>query len=157
VAVSVATFMLLLDITVVNVALPSILEDLGPGFNLDQTLAAFPQTHHLISHAAVEEFLAGFNDVPTLGALLSLTGAALALWLVREHEIERQEAAIERAHLSPAPRCPGQHETGRRNHLGRIFPNDAAFVPLATHGGGMTLLAAEPALWVALGLAPRPV
>jgi MFS family permease len=31
-AVSVATFMLLLDITVVNVALPSIREDLGAGF-----------------------------------------------------------------------------------------------------------------------------
>jgi len=32
IAVSVATFMLLLDITVVNVALPAIREDLGAGF-----------------------------------------------------------------------------------------------------------------------------
>jgi hypothetical protein len=32
IAVSVATFMLLLDITVVNVALPSIRADLGGGF-----------------------------------------------------------------------------------------------------------------------------
>src|SRR5918994_1361177 len=52
VAVSVATFMLLLDITVVNVALPSIREDLGASFTDLQwvidayalTLAAFVLT-----------------------------------------------------------------------------------------------------------------
>jgi hypothetical protein len=44
----------------------------------------------VIAHAAGEGFLAGFNDVLTLGALLSFAGALLALWLVREREIERE-------------------------------------------------------------------
>jgi hypothetical protein len=45
--------------------------------------------------AAREGFLTGLNDVLTLGALLSLTGALLALWLVRECEIEREPAGVE--------------------------------------------------------------
>jgi hypothetical protein len=46
--------------------------------------------HHQVSHAAHEGFLAGFNDVLMLGALLSFVGAVLALGLVREREIERE-------------------------------------------------------------------
>jgi EmrB/QacA subfamily drug resistance transporter len=56
-----------------------------------------PQAHHLVFNAAREGFLAGFNDVLTLGALLSFAGAVLALWLVREREIEREPLE------SPAP------------------------------------------------------
>ena len=44
----------------------------------------------MASYAAGEGFLAGLNDVLTLGALRSFAGAVLALWLVREREIERQ-------------------------------------------------------------------
>jgi MFS family permease len=45
IAVSVATFMLLLDITVVNVALPSIREDLGAGFtDLEWVVDAYALT-----------------------------------------------------------------------------------------------------------------
>jgi EmrB/QacA subfamily drug resistance transporter len=59
--------------------------------NLDQALAAVPpQAQEAVSTAAGEGFLTGFNDVLTLGALLSFAGAALALWLVREGEIERE-------------------------------------------------------------------
>jgi MFS family permease len=59
--------------------------------NLDQALAAVPpQAHQVVSNAAREGFLTGLNDVLTLGALLCFAGAALALWLVREREIERQ-------------------------------------------------------------------
>jgi EmrB/QacA subfamily drug resistance transporter len=59
--------------------------------NLDQALAAFPPgARQAVSHAAGEGFLAGLNDVLTLGALLSFAGAVLALWLVREREIERE-------------------------------------------------------------------
>ena len=43
-----------------------------------------------VSNAAREGFLAGFNDVLMLGALLCFAGAVLALWLVREREIERE-------------------------------------------------------------------
>ena len=59
--------------------------------NLDHALAAFPPgARRAVSHAAGEGFLAGLNDVLTLGALLSFAGAVLALWLVREREIERE-------------------------------------------------------------------
>jgi EmrB/QacA subfamily drug resistance transporter len=59
--------------------------------SLPQALAAFPQgARDTIGNAAGEGFLAGFNDVLQLGALLCFAGAALALWLVREREIERE-------------------------------------------------------------------
>jgi EmrB/QacA subfamily drug resistance transporter len=59
--------------------------------NLDQVLAAVPpQTQQAVSSAAGEGFLAGLNSVLTLGSLLAFAGAVLALWLVREHELERQ-------------------------------------------------------------------
>ena len=59
--------------------------------NLDQALAAVPpETRDAVANAAREGFLAGLNDVLTLGALVSLAGAALAAWLVRERDIERE-------------------------------------------------------------------
>jgi MFS family permease len=48
-----------------------------------------PATRQAAVEAAGEGFLAGLNNVLTLGALLSFAGAVLALWLVREREIER--------------------------------------------------------------------
>jgi hypothetical protein len=59
--------------------------------NLDQALGAVPpQAHETLSDAAREGFLTGLNDVLVLAALIAFIGAALALWLVREREIERQ-------------------------------------------------------------------
>ncbi|GAA1162631.1 EmrB/QacA subfamily drug resistance transporter [Kitasatospora gansuensis] len=59
--------------------------------NLPQVLAAIPpQSRQLVSDAARAGFLTGFNTVLFLGALANFIGAALALWLVREREIERQ-------------------------------------------------------------------
>ena len=64
--------------------------------NLDQALANVPQhSQHMVANAAHQGFLTGMNDVLTLGALLSFAGAALALWLVREREIEREPAQPE--------------------------------------------------------------
>ncbi len=64
--------------------------------SLNQAVAAFPpQTQHAVSNAAREGFLTGMNDVLTLGALLCFAGAALALWLVREGEIEREPIEAE--------------------------------------------------------------
>jgi hypothetical protein len=37
----------------------------------------------------VVPFIAGLNDILLIGGAISLAGAALALWLVREHDIER--------------------------------------------------------------------
>jgi EmrB/QacA subfamily drug resistance transporter len=59
--------------------------------SLDQALAAVPPgAREAASNAAREGFLSGLNEVLTLGALVSFAGAALALWLVREREIERE-------------------------------------------------------------------
>jgi EmrB/QacA subfamily drug resistance transporter len=59
--------------------------------SLDHALRAVPPgSREAVGHAAREGFLAGMNDVLTLGAFVSLAGAALALWLVRERDIERE-------------------------------------------------------------------
>jgi EmrB/QacA subfamily drug resistance transporter len=59
--------------------------------NLDQALVAVPpQARESLSDAAREGFLTGLNDVLMLAALIAFIGAALALWLVRQHEIERE-------------------------------------------------------------------
>jgi EmrB/QacA subfamily drug resistance transporter len=58
--------------------------------NLDQVLAAVPpDARQGVAHAANEGFLAGLNDVLMLGSVLCFAGAVLALWLVREREIDR--------------------------------------------------------------------
>jgi EmrB/QacA subfamily drug resistance transporter len=62
--------------------------------NLGQAVAGTPpQAHDVIVHAARAGFLAGFNDIIAIGAFLSFAGAVLALWLVRERQIEREPAA----------------------------------------------------------------
>jgi EmrB/QacA subfamily drug resistance transporter len=73
--------------------------------SLDQALAAVPpRAQDQVSAAAHQGFLAGFNDVLTLGALLCFAGAVLALWLVREREIEREP--VEPAREADALREP---------------------------------------------------
>jgi EmrB/QacA subfamily drug resistance transporter len=69
--------------------------------NLDQALRAVPPPlRQRVADAAGEGFLAGFNDVLTLGALVAFAGSVLVLWLVREREIER--APLETSAM-PAP------------------------------------------------------
>jgi EmrB/QacA subfamily drug resistance transporter len=76
---------------------PRALVEAASSGNLDEALAAVPPgARQSVSNAAREGFLTGLNDVLTLGALLSFAGAALALWLVREREIEREPAEPER-------------------------------------------------------------
>jgi EmrB/QacA subfamily drug resistance transporter len=70
--------------------------------NLDQALASVPEpARDAVATAAREGFLAGMNEILLLGALLSFAGSLLALWLVREHEIEREPNAL--GALEPAP------------------------------------------------------
>jgi EmrB/QacA subfamily drug resistance transporter len=83
-----------------NGARPRELVEAASSGNLDQALAGVPpRSHDLVANAANQGFLTGLNDVLLLGALLSFAGAALALWLVRESEIEREpvESQLERA------------------------------------------------------------
>ena len=70
--------------------------------NLDHALSAVPPVaREALSSAAGEGVLTGLNSVLTLAALLSFAGAVLALWLVREREIERQPLESDRQ-LEPA-------------------------------------------------------
>ncbi len=72
--------------------------------NLGRALEAVPEgARGTVAHATREGFLAGMNEILLLGALLSILGAALALLLVREHEIEREEAFEEPAPPSGEP------------------------------------------------------
>ena len=61
-----------------------------------------PQARHGVEHAAREGFLAGFNDVLTLGGVVCFAGAVLALWLVRERDIEREPVEPESQRESEA-------------------------------------------------------
>ncbi|GAA0654292.1 MFS transporter [Kitasatospora atroaurantiaca] len=82
---------------------PRELAEAASSGNLGQVLATVaPQSRQAVSDAAREGFLSGLNTVLMLGALLSFAGAALALWLVREHEIEREAVEPE---PEPAPRA----------------------------------------------------
>jgi EmrB/QacA subfamily drug resistance transporter len=58
---------------------------------LHQALGGLPaQARELAGNAAQQGFLHGLNEILVLGAILAAAGAALALWLVREREIERE-------------------------------------------------------------------
>src|SRR3954447_10312974 len=70
---------------------PRRLVETGSSGSLGQAARTVPAPMRaVVIRAGHEGFLAGLNDVLTLGALVSLGGAVLALWLVREHEIERE-------------------------------------------------------------------
>ena len=73
---------------------------------LPQALAAVPRhARELTRHAAEQGFLQGLNQILVLGAILSFAGAALALWLVREGDIEREtlEGTAFEAEVEPEP------------------------------------------------------
>jgi MFS family permease len=114
--------MLLLDITVVNTALPSIATGIGAGFNALQWvvdaftlgLAAVVLTAGSLADrlgrravfaaglALFSLFRTGLNTILPLGAQVALAGAAIALWLVREREIEHEHE------IEPEPRAPSK-------------------------------------------------
>jgi EmrB/QacA subfamily drug resistance transporter len=71
--------------------------------SLDHAVSSIPpQAQHVAANAANQGFLAGFNDVLTLGAVLSFAGAVLALWLIRERAIDPEPLESERDAL-PQP------------------------------------------------------
>jgi hypothetical protein len=45
----------------------------------------------LIENATRQGFLSGLNAILIIGALIAFAGALLAVWLVREDEIEREQ------------------------------------------------------------------
>lgn len=83
--------------------------------NLGQALTAVPPgARGTVSSAAHQGFLAGFTDVLTLGGLLCFAGAALALWLVRERDIEREP--VEEDYVAAAPAAPRTGGAAIRGH-----------------------------------------
>jgi hypothetical protein len=77
---------------------------------LNQAVAGLPDgAQATVANAAQQGFLHGMNEILILGAALSLVGSVLALWLVRERDIER-ETVLEDAHeprREPAPALEG--------------------------------------------------
>jgi EmrB/QacA subfamily drug resistance transporter len=73
--------------------------------SVDQALAAVPPgARDQVATAANEGFIAGINDILMLGGLLSIAGALVALWLVRERDIERESPIeVEAPHIEPEP------------------------------------------------------
>ncbi len=66
--------------------------------NLDAVVASVPeQARGAVSGAAREGFLAGINEILVLGGGLAAAGALVALWLVREDDIEREAVLPEEA------------------------------------------------------------
>ena len=57
---------------------------------LDEAVASMPAgTRDTVANAAQQGFVAGLNEILVLGGGLAIVGAFVALWLVREREIER--------------------------------------------------------------------
>ena len=70
---------------------------------LGSALAGLPRgSRAVVANAAREGFLSGLNTILVIGAVLAFVGAALALWLVREHEIERDQPELVAAEVSAA-------------------------------------------------------
>src|SRR5580704_12478788 len=71
---------------------PRQLIEAASGGKLAQALQAVPHgTRALVENATRQGFLSGLDTILVIGSLLAFAGAALALWLVREHEIEREQ------------------------------------------------------------------
>ncbi|HET6870680.1 MAG TPA: MFS transporter [Solirubrobacteraceae bacterium] len=72
---------------------PRRLIEAASGGQLGAALRAVPHgARALVTDATRQGFLSGLNTILLLGALLAFAGAAVAAWLVREHEIERELA-----------------------------------------------------------------
>jgi EmrB/QacA subfamily drug resistance transporter len=71
---------------------------------LPQALNAVPEgAREATRNAAELGFLHGLNEILLIGALLSFAGAVLALWLVRENEIERETLVGTAFEAEPEP------------------------------------------------------
>jgi EmrB/QacA subfamily drug resistance transporter len=73
--------------------------------NLDAAVASVPAgSREAVADAARQGFLSGLNEILMLGGILSIAGAVVALWLVRERDIERAEPVeLHAPHLERAP------------------------------------------------------
>jgi hypothetical protein len=98
--------------------------------SLHEAVAGLPPgARHVVANAARQGFLTGFNHVLQLGALICFAGAALALWLVREREIERASHLELAAGHSDSPTSKTErieeHGFNRPGHPSRRAPSGA--------------------------------
>src|SRR5215207_5032064 len=80
---------------------------------LNQAVAGLPEgAQATVANAAQQGFLHGMNEILVLGAALSFIGSILALWLVRERDIERETVLEDEreARREPAPALKAQPE-----------------------------------------------
>jgi EmrB/QacA subfamily drug resistance transporter len=71
---------------------PRQLLEAASGGQLHHALAGVPQgTRGIVESATRQGFLTGLNAILVISAVLAFAGALLALWLVREQEIERDQ------------------------------------------------------------------
>jgi MFS family permease len=71
---------------------------------LSQAVGHLPQNVQAkVQSAAEQGFLHGLNEILLLGALLAFAGAAAALWMIREGDIEREDV-VEGQPLEAEPR-----------------------------------------------------
>ena len=74
---------------------------------LGSAIAHLPHGAQAIAASATREgFLSGLNVILVIGAVVAFAGAIFALWLVREHEIERDQPELipaREAQLEPVP------------------------------------------------------
>ncbi len=74
---------------------PRELIEAASGGQLQAALRSVPHgARALVAEATRQGFLSGLNTILVIGAVLAFAGAGLALWLVREHEIEREHPEL---------------------------------------------------------------
>ena len=74
---------------------PRLLLEAASDGQLGSALARIPHgAQALVASATREGFLSGLNAILVIGAVVAFAGAVLALWLVREHEIEREQPEL---------------------------------------------------------------
>jgi EmrB/QacA subfamily drug resistance transporter len=62
---------------------------------LHSALATVPHSAQgVVAHATRQGFLSGMNTILIVGAMLAFVGALVALWLVRENQIERDQPEL---------------------------------------------------------------
>ena len=110
-----------------------------------------PHAHDVVVNAAREGFLSGFNEVLVLGGVVCFVGAALALWLVREHEIEREP--VESGEAQGRSPCTGQRpppdDTGKEQVMSEKAAEHSSTEVIDTVseflvGGGILTMALFP-------------
>jgi EmrB/QacA subfamily drug resistance transporter len=71
---------------------------------LPQALNSVPEQAREVTRSAAEQgFIHGLNEILLIGAILCFAGSALALWLVRERDIERETLAGTEFETEPEP------------------------------------------------------